>query len=146
MFNSSPLKSCKNPIIPIGKLDRLPSNHHFFRGENVSFRGDGLMKSSLVGWMESTRRPNIYGCQPKNRGILPPKWMVKIMENPKPYEQMDDLGGFFPLFLETPISIRLRSDNPWACFRSFSPEEIHPIHPKIHPKSEDFSPENRRIG
>ena len=22
---------------------------------------------------------NIYGCQPKNRGILPPKWMVKIM-------------------------------------------------------------------
>ena len=24
----------------------------------------------------------VYGCQPKNRGILPPKWMVKIMENP----------------------------------------------------------------
>ena len=23
-----------------------------------------------------------YGCQPKNRGILPPKWMVKIRENP----------------------------------------------------------------
>ena len=23
-----------------------------------------------------------YGCQPKNRGILPSKWMVKIMENP----------------------------------------------------------------
>ena len=40
----------------------------------------------------------------KNRG--PPKWMVKIMENPI---KMDDLG-FFPLFLETPISINLKGD------------------------------------
>ena len=39
----------------------------------------------------------LYGCQPKNRGIWPPKWMVKIMV-PKPYEQMDDLGAF-PIFL-----------------------------------------------
>ncbi len=23
-----------------------------------------------------------HGCQPKNRRILPPKWMVKIRENP----------------------------------------------------------------
>ena len=30
----------------------------------------------------------------KNRGT--PKWMVY---NGKPYEQMDDLGGFTPLFL-----------------------------------------------
>ena len=30
----------------------------------------------------------------KNRGIFPPKWMVKIMENPI---RMDDLG--VPLFL-----------------------------------------------
>ena len=29
----------------------------------------------------------------KNRGILPPKWMVKIMENPI---KMDDLGGKNP--------------------------------------------------
>ena len=36
----------------------------------------------------------------KNRG-KPPKWMVKIMENPI---KMDDLGGFHPLFLETPKS------------------------------------------
>ena len=35
----------------------------------------------------------------KNRGIFPPKWMVKIMEHP--YFLMDDLG--VPLFLETPI-------------------------------------------
>ena len=35
----------------------------------------------------------------KNRGG-PPKWMVKIMENPI---KMDDLG--VPLFLETPIYI-----------------------------------------
>ena len=35
----------------------------------------------------------------KNMGILPPKWRVKIMENPI---EIDDLGGF-PIFLETPI-------------------------------------------
>ena len=40
----------------------------------------------------------IYGCWTKNRGILPPKWMVKIMENPI---KIDDFG--VPLFLETPI-------------------------------------------
>ena len=33
-------------------------------------------------------------------GVFPPKWMVKIMENPI---KMDDLGG--PLLLETPIYI-----------------------------------------
>ena len=32
-------------------------------------------------------------------GGKPPKWMVY---NGKPYEQMDDLGGKNPLFLETP--------------------------------------------
>ena len=36
----------------------------------------------------------------KNRGT--PKWMVKIMENPI---KMDDLGGFNPLFSETPICV-----------------------------------------
>ena len=40
----------------------------------------------------------VYGCQPKNRGILPPKWMVKIMETTI---KTDDLE--VPLFLETPI-------------------------------------------
>ena len=42
------------------------------------------------------------GCQPKNRGggIFPPKWMV-TNNGSKPYEQMDDLGGF-PIFMETP--------------------------------------------
>ena len=37
----------------------------------------------------------------KNRGSFPPKWMVKIMENPI---KMDDLG--VPLFLEIPIYLR----------------------------------------
>ena len=42
---------------------------------------------------------------PKIRGF-PPKWMVKIMENPT---NMDDLV-VFPLFLETPIySLRILS-------------------------------------
>ena len=39
------------------------------------------------------------GVNPKIGGFYPPKWMVKIMENPI---KMDDLGGP-PLFLETPI-------------------------------------------
>ena len=39
----------------------------------------------------------VYMGVSKNRGG-PPKWMVKIMENPI---KMDDLG--VPLFLETPI-------------------------------------------
>ena len=38
----------------------------------------------------------------KNRATQ--KWMVKKIR--KPYEQMDDLGGF-PIFLETPIYISL---------------------------------------
>ena len=46
----------------------------------------------------------LYGCQPKNRGF-PPKWMVKIIENPI---KMDDLGGF-PIFLETPICYLVQS-------------------------------------
>ncbi len=39
------------------------------------------------------------GVSPKIGGFYPPKWMVKIMENPI---QIHDLGGP-PLFLETPI-------------------------------------------
>ena len=40
-----------------------------------------------------------YGCQPKNRGILAPKWMVKTMENP--IQGM--IWGETTLFLETSI-------------------------------------------
>ena len=36
----------------------------------------------------------------KNRRILPPKWMVKIRENPI---KMDDLGGNTPIFGNTHI-------------------------------------------
>ena len=38
----------------------------------------------------------------KNRGG-PPKWMVKFINNGKPYFLMDDLGGFNPPFEETSI-------------------------------------------
>ena len=41
------------------------------------------------------------GVVSKNRGLKPPKWMV-YNNGSKPYEQMDDLGGF-PIFLERPI-------------------------------------------
>jgi len=40
--------------------------------------------------------PDLYGCFQKIG--VPPKWMVKTMENPI---KIDDLG--VPLFLETPI-------------------------------------------
>ena len=36
------------------------------------------------------------GVEPKNRGIFPPKWMVKIMENPMNKWM---IWGVFPLFL-----------------------------------------------
>ena len=36
---------------------------------------------------------------------FPPKWMVKVMENPwKPYEQMDDLEVPFIIFGNTHLS------------------------------------------
>ena len=38
----------------------------------------------------------------KNRGVSP---KLDGENNGKPYEQMDDLGGFNPLFSETPIMI-----------------------------------------
>ena len=43
------------------------------------------------------------GVEPKIGVVNPPKWMVKIMETPI---KMDDLGRP-PLFLETPISMKL---------------------------------------
>ena len=51
------------------------------------------------GDLKSLRYSNIWDCgwKSKNRGG-PPKWMVKIMENPI---KMDDLG--VPLFSETPM-------------------------------------------
>ena len=53
-------------------------------------------------WMEtaiSQRKSWRYmDVEPKIGVVFPPKWMVKIMENPT---KMDDLG--VPLFLETPI-------------------------------------------
>ena len=43
----------------------------------------------------------VYEVFSKNRGILPPKWMVKIMENLIKNGMI--WGGLPPLFLETPI-------------------------------------------
>ena len=50
----------------------------------------------------------------KNRGILPPKWMVKIMEHPI---NMDDLRAP-PPFLETPKWISSETSAVWQRFRS----------------------------
>ena len=65
-------------------------------------------------------------------GFYPPKWMVKIMENPI---KMDDLG--VPLFLETPKYKTVRSVNkkPWPFHpRSLEVTNNHwkgsPNHPK----------------
>ena len=45
---------------------------------------------------------DLYMDVSKNRGILPPKWMVKIME--RPMNKWDDLGGFPPIFGNIHIS------------------------------------------
>ena len=39
----------------------------------------------------------------KNRGILPPKWMVEIMENPIKHGMIWGV----PLFLETPMLLMM---------------------------------------
>ena len=44
-----------------------------------------------------------WGVEPKIGRILPPK-MDGENKGSKPYEQMDDLGGFTPIFGSTPIS------------------------------------------
>ena len=51
-----------------------------------------------------------YGCWTKNRGILPAKWVVKIMENPN--FQMGWFGGFSHYFWKHPY---LRIRHIW-CF------------------------------
>ena len=48
------------------------------------------------------------GVNPKIGGFYPPKWMVKIMENPI---KMDDLGGKKTIFFETPICIIYTNPN-----------------------------------
>ena len=53
----------------------------------------------IIDSKSSPLKKGDIGVEPKNRGILPPKWMVKIMEN---LVKMYDLGGP-PRFLETPI-------------------------------------------
>ena len=56
-----------------------------------------INKKNLRNWVDDHSLLYIW-MFPKNRGSLPPKWMVKTMENP--YEQMDDLGGT-PIFGNT---------------------------------------------
>ena len=55
-------------------------------------QSEGLLSGSILAM-------DVTWVFPKDRGILPPKWMVKIMEDPI---KMDDLG--VPFFLETPTS------------------------------------------
>ena len=78
-----------------------------------SSNGNGIRPPGQVGILHAEQRQRqravllprarrevffIFGCWTKNRGILPPKWMVY---NGKSYEQMDDLGGFPPIFGNT---------------------------------------------
>ena len=47
-----------------------------------------------------------YGCQPKNRGILPPKWMVNIMKNPMNKWM---IWGAHPYFWKHPYTVNTKS-------------------------------------
>ncbi len=80
---------------------RAPSLASMVRNnfERSAFRGEDCLiffsfSACVLRCSQSNWLP--YGCF---QGGKPPKWMVKIMENPI---KMDDLGA--PLFLETPIS------------------------------------------
>ena len=65
-----------------------------------------------LGWpVVPPRRCSHLGVEPKIGGFYPPKWMVKIMENPI---KMDDLGGP-PLFLEnTHFSLNSIWSDTWS--------------------------------
>ena len=59
-----------------------------------------LMKSRTDSTSENTRGSRIRTWVFPKIGGKPPKWMVKIMENPI---KMDDLGVFSPYFWKHPL-------------------------------------------
>ena len=55
-----------------------------------TFTNPEVWGCSIHGSFHGGVSRDIYMGVSKNRGVYPPKWMVKIMENPI---KMDDLGG-----------------------------------------------------
>ena len=80
-------------------------------------------------------RETLFGCFQKIGVFTPPKWLVKVMENPI---KMDGLGGP-PLFSETSI---LTKNTKWFAEMSF-PSQLVTCHIFVHPLSrqelENFS-------
>ena len=76
----------------------LLAKHHFVQQKRVHFYDSNKVDVS------------------KNRGIYPPKWMVKIMENPI---EMDDFGGFHP-------TISLETSKSWPRTPGPSPVKMMP--------------------
>ena len=63
----------------------------------------------------------------KNRGGKPPK-MDGENKASKPYEQMDDLGGFPIIFGLTPMSLKpTRRQCPWSTPEPISYDTFNPI-------------------
>ena len=60
---------------------------------------------------------DLYGCEPKIVG----KPKMDGENHGKPYEQMDDLGGFNPLFLETSVLSMNKKSSLWI-FSQLGPE------------------------
>ena len=80
----------------------------------VSLKGSDFLKFS---WMVC------LSCVSKNGSVYPPKWMVKIMENPI---KMEDLGGIYtPILGNTQICVlgkvlkRVLSQSVWVFGRLF---------------------------
>ena len=73
------------------------------------FQTDGTDRGPILQWFMKAvlhLRDVYLDVNPKIGVVNPPKWMVKIMENP--INKWDDLGGKTPLFLETPRFVYLR--------------------------------------
>ena len=104
---------------------RLQEGHHVGVEPGSGSKYTPIQRHKAVFWQKKKMAPWLeadfffrIGCFQKIGG--PPKWMVKIMENPI---KTDDLG--VPLFLETPNCFFLRGKSStrgvpgfwlWACF------------------------------
>ena len=60
--------------------DQKPPIGSGLEGKSPKISGKSRLVKYYFIWPDIFGQIFVCGCQPKNRGILHPKWMVKIME------------------------------------------------------------------